>query len=127
MNEKEKVYSIEDVNEAIRITALGVAGILSRQDAEETLNKLPNSLARCVMASTIAAHKTREMAEKLLKMMPKGSAKPEESEEKKATDMTKEDAIDIARKHNKVPEVAAFMILGDMSPKDALIKAGIEL
>ena len=127
MNEKEKVYSIEDVNEAIRITALGVARILSRQDAEETLNKLPNSLASCVMTSTIAAHKTREMAEKLLKMMPKGSAKPEESEKKKATDMTKEEAIDIARKHNKVPEVAAFMILGDMSPKDALIKAGIEL
>lgn len=127
MNEKEKVYSIEDVNEAIRITALGVAGILGRQDAKETLNKLPKSLASCVMASMIAAHKTREMAEKLLKMMPKGSAKPEESEEKKATDMTKEEAIDIARKHNKVPEVAAFMILGDMSPKDALIKAGIEL
>lgn len=127
MNEKEKVYSIEDVNEALRITALGVAGILSRQDAEETLNKLPKSLANRVMASTIAAHKAREMAEKLLKMMPKGSAKPEESEEKKATGMTKEEAIDIARKHNKVPEVAAFMILGDMSPKDALIKAGIEL
>lgn len=60
--EKKRLYSEEDVNEAIRITALGTAGLLDKKDAEETLNKLPKDLADRVMASTIAAHKAREAA-----------------------------------------------------------------
>lgn len=59
--DKKKLYSEEDVNEALRLTAMGTAGILDKKDAEESLNKLPKDLANRVMASTIAAHKSREL------------------------------------------------------------------
>lgn len=71
MKEEKKLYSVEVVNEAIRLTAMGTAGILEKKDAEESLSKLPEDLAKRVMASTIAAHKAREaaMAAALLKAM----------------------------------------------------------
>lgn len=71
MKEEKKLYSVEVVNEAIRLTAMGTAGILDKKDAEESLSKLPEDLAKRVMASTIAAHKAREaaMAAALLKAM----------------------------------------------------------
>lgn len=121
MNE-EKKYSVEEVQEALRLTAMGTAGILGREDAEKTLEKLPKELAAYVMASTLAAHKAKSLAEKFLKELG-GNENSKETQ----SEMTKEDAIAIARKHNKVPEVAAFMILGEMSPKEALTKAGIKL
>lgn len=34
MNE-EKKYSVEEVQEALRLTAMGTAGILGREDAEK--------------------------------------------------------------------------------------------
>ena len=80
MKEEKKLYSVEVVNEAIRLTAMGTAGILDKKDAEESISKLPEDLANRVMASTIAAHKAREaaMAAALLKaMMSEG--KSEES------------------------------------------------
>lgn len=71
MKEEKKLYSVEVVNEAIRLTAMGTAGILDKKDAEESISKLPEDLAKRVMASTIAAHKAREaaMAAALLKAM----------------------------------------------------------
>lgn len=89
---------------------------------KKTLEKLPKELAAYVIASTLAAHKAKSLAEKLLEELG-GNENSKETQ----SEMTKEDAIAIARKHNKVPEVAAFMILGEMSPKEALTKAGIKL
>lgn len=80
MKEEKKLYSVEVINEAIRLTAMGTAGILDKKDAEESISKLPEDLAKRVMASTIAAHKAREaaMAAALLKAMMSES-KSEES------------------------------------------------
>lgn len=80
--DKKKLYSEEDVNEALRLTAMGTAGILDKKDAEENLNKLPKDLANRVMASTVAAHKAREaaMAAALLKAMLSNEKESEESE-----------------------------------------------
>lgn len=61
MDKGKKLYSEEDVMEALRLTAMGTAGILEEKDAKETLEKLPKDLANRVMASTIAAHKAQEM------------------------------------------------------------------
>lgn len=80
MKKEKKLYSVEVINEAIRLTAMGTAGILDKKDAEESISKLPEDLAKRVIASTIAAHKAREaaMAAALLKaMMSEG--KSEES------------------------------------------------
>lgn len=61
MDKGKKLYSEEDVMEALRLTAMGTAGILEEKDARETLEKLPKDLSNAVMASTIAAHKAREL------------------------------------------------------------------
>ena len=50
-----KVFTKEAVEEALRLTAMGCCGILSKEDAEESLNKLPEDLARAVMTATISA------------------------------------------------------------------------
>nr|DAJ81333.1 MAG TPA: hypothetical protein [Caudoviricetes sp.] len=86
MKEEKKLYSEEAVNEALRLTAMGTAGILDKKDAEETLSKLPEDLAKRVMASTVAAHKAREaaMAAALLKAMLSSDEK--ESEESKKSE-----------------------------------------
>lgn len=82
MKEEKKLYSEETVNEALRLTAMGTAGILDKKDAEETLSKLPEDLAKRVMASTVAAHKAREaaMAAALLKAVLSNEKESEESE-----------------------------------------------
>lgn len=59
--DKKKLYFEEDVMEALRLTAMGTAGILDKKDAEESLNKLPKDLANRVMTLTIAAHKAQKM------------------------------------------------------------------
>ena len=51
----EKVFTKEAVEEALRLTAMGCCGILSKENAEESLNKLPEDLSRAVMAATISA------------------------------------------------------------------------
>lgn len=61
MDKGKKLYSEEDVKEALRLTAMGTAGILEEKDAKETLEKLPKDLANWVIASTIAAHKSQEL------------------------------------------------------------------
>lgn len=56
-----KMYSEEAVEKALELVALGVAGILSKDDAEATLNKLPEDLAKMVIAATLAAHETQKI------------------------------------------------------------------
>lgn len=51
----EKVFTKEAVEEALRLTAMGCCGILSKENAEESLDKLPEDLSRAVMAATISA------------------------------------------------------------------------
>lgn len=51
----EKVFTKEAVEEALRLTAMSCCGILSKENAEESLNKLPEDLSRAVMAATISA------------------------------------------------------------------------
>lgn len=50
-----KVFTKEAVEEALRLTAMGCCGILSKESVEESLNKLPEDLSRAVMAATISA------------------------------------------------------------------------
>lgn len=75
-----KVYSKEAVEEALRLVALGVAGILPKEDAESTLNKLPEDLAKMVMATTLAAHETQKLALGRLKEVLEKNAKPGNNE-----------------------------------------------
>lgn len=49
------MFTKEAVEEALRLTAMGCCGILSKENAEESLNKLPEDLSRAVMAATISA------------------------------------------------------------------------
>lgn len=63
----EEKYSYLDVMEAMRLVAMGTCGILAKEDAEKTLNKLPKSLASLVMASTLAALHTKSIAKGLCK------------------------------------------------------------
>lgn len=52
---ESKVFTKEAVEQALRLTAMGCCGILSKENAEESLNKLPEDLSRAVMAATISA------------------------------------------------------------------------
>lgn len=83
MDKGKKLYSEEDVMEALRLTAMGTAGILEEKDAKDTLEKLPKDLANKVMGSTIAAYKAREivmMAAMLGSLGGKDKNKSENSE-----------------------------------------------
>lgn len=51
---ESKVFTKEAVEEALRLTAMGCCGILSKENAEEALGKLPEDLSRVVMATTIS-------------------------------------------------------------------------
>lgn len=66
MNEKQKMYTEDAVDEALKLTALAVAGILPEKEAEEGLGKLPADLKRKVIANTMAAFTTRDMVMQLL-------------------------------------------------------------
>lgn len=61
----EEKYSHSDVMEAMRLVAMGTCGILAKKDAEQTLNKLPESLGKLVVASTLAALQTKSIAKGL--------------------------------------------------------------
>ena len=52
---ESKMFTKEAVEEALRLTAMGCCGILSKENAEESLNKLPEDLSREVIAATISA------------------------------------------------------------------------
>ncbi len=49
------MFTKEAVKEALRLTAMGCCGILSKENAEESLNKLPEDLSRAVIAATVSA------------------------------------------------------------------------
>lgn len=61
----EEKYSYSDVMEAMRLVAMGTCGILTKEDAEETLNKLPESLRKIVIASTLDALHTKSIVKGL--------------------------------------------------------------
>ncbi len=80
----KKLYSQETVFEAIRITAMGTAGILDKEEAEAALSKMPENVARYVMASTLAAHETQKiaMARAMEKILAKISKEESDKSEK---------------------------------------------
>lgn len=49
------MFTKKAVEEALHLTAMGCCGLLSKENAEESLNKLPEDLARVVVAATISA------------------------------------------------------------------------
>lgn len=53
--EKMTLFSKEHVSEALRLVAFGCSGMLSQEDAKESLPKLPEELARMTMATIMAA------------------------------------------------------------------------
>lgn len=57
---ESKVFTKEAVEEALRLTAMGCCGILSIEDAKESLNKLPEDLSRAVMIATISARMIKQ-------------------------------------------------------------------
>lgn len=80
----KKLYSLETVFEAIRITAMGAVGILDKEEAEAALSKMPEDVSRYVMASTVAAHETQKiaMARAMEKILAKISKEESDKSEK---------------------------------------------
>ena len=55
MNEKKIILTEEQLNEALRIAAMGGAGILSLNSTKDTLEKLPEEIAKKALSSATAA------------------------------------------------------------------------
>ena len=55
MNEKKIILTEEQLNEALRIAAMGSAGLLSLNSIKDTLEKLPEEIAKKALSSATAA------------------------------------------------------------------------
>ena len=55
MNEKKIILTEEQLNEALRIAAMGGAGLLSLNSIKDTLEKLPEEIAKKALSSATAA------------------------------------------------------------------------
>lgn len=55
MNEKKIILTEEQLDEALRFASMGGAGILSPDDIEDTLKKLPEEVAKKTLSSAMAA------------------------------------------------------------------------
>ena len=55
MNEKKIILTEEQLNEALRIAAMGGAGLLSLNSIKDTLEKLPEEIAEKALSSATAA------------------------------------------------------------------------
>ena len=55
MNEKKIILTEEQLDEALRFTAMGGAGLLNPIEIPEVLSKFPKELASKVLASALAA------------------------------------------------------------------------
>lgn len=74
-----KLFSKEAVIAAIRLTAQGAAGVLNREEAEKTIESLPEDLAEIAMSETISAMKKQaslkaKMMSKILGQLAQGLA-----------------------------------------------------
>lgn len=74
-----KLFSKEAVITAIRLTAQGAAGVLNREEAEKTIESLPEDLAEIAMSETISAMKKQasikaKMMSKILGQLAQGLA-----------------------------------------------------
>lgn len=58
--EKMTLFSKEHVLEALRLVAFGCSGLLSPDDAKESLPKLPEELAKMTVSTIRAAKDTKE-------------------------------------------------------------------
>lgn len=79
-----EVFSKEAVITAIRCTARGIAGLMKRDEAEKTIESLPEDLAEIVMGESTkackeqAAVKAKSMAQALSMLAEKIAEGPEE-------------------------------------------------
>lgn len=55
MNEKKIILTEEQLDEALRLAAMGSAGILSPDDIKDTLKKLPEEIGKKALSSALAA------------------------------------------------------------------------
>lgn len=55
MNEKKIILTEEQLDEALRFAAMGGAGLLRPDDANDTLKKLPEEVGKKVLSSALAA------------------------------------------------------------------------
>ena len=62
MNEKKIILTEEQLDEALRFASMGGAGILSPNDIKDTLEKLPEEIAKKALSSAMAAGILRKEA-----------------------------------------------------------------
>ena len=55
MNEKKIILTEEQLDEALRFAAMGGAGLLGPDDANDTLKKLPEEIGKKALSSALAA------------------------------------------------------------------------
>ena len=55
MNEKKIVLTEEQLDEALRLAAMGGAGLLSSTEIPEVMSKLPEELGKKALSSALAA------------------------------------------------------------------------
>ncbi len=55
MNEKKIILTEEQLDEALRFASMGGAGILSPDNINDTLKKLPEEIAKKALSSAMAA------------------------------------------------------------------------
>lgn len=64
------MYTNEQVDEALKLTAAGSVGVISTERLIKELDKLPEKLARKVRAAILAAQQTKQIAKLLNEMKP---------------------------------------------------------
>lgn len=78
MNEKKIILTEEQLDAALRLAAMGGAGLLNLSDIASTLEKLPEEIGKKAMSSALAAGCIRVEVPKvavlkILEMMAKGA------------------------------------------------------